>query len=115
MPMRRSRVRVRQVQSGLWDGIPDIHQLLEHKLGGGLQYACSHWNRHLRLSPISNTSYIYQVIPLAGDVLENAPPWIEVMSLENQLEEVIYSMYGLLDWFEIVSSSLLLQNVGLVY
>jgi len=83
--------------------IPNLHVLLELKLGGGLQYACIHWARHLRFSPISNGNYIDQVILSAINMLKGAPPWIEVMSLENQLEEVIHSMYGLLDWLDRVS------------
>ena len=95
--------------------IPNLQQLLAHRLGGGLRYACSHWARHLGLSSTYDTDFICQVILPAGDILKNAPPWIEVMSLENQLEEVIHSMHSLLDWLGNVSSSLLLPNAGLVY
>jgi len=85
-------------------------QLLESKLGGAMRYACSHWARHLALSPTS-ISYADQVIDLVTRVLKSAPLWIEVMSLENQLEEVINSMYTLLGWLEEVSRSLLLPNM----
>ena len=89
--------------------IPNLPQILKSKLGGGLQYACSYWARHLSLSPTSST-YIDQVIILATSMLESAPLWIEVMSLENWLEEVIHSMYGLLGWLDKVSRWLLLPN-----
>ena len=95
--------------------VPNIPQLLEHKLGGALRYACNHWARHLRLSPTSNNDQVCQVIVLATGVLKRAPLWIEVMSLENHLDEVIYSMYGLLSWIDKVSGSSLLSNVkGLI-
>ena len=45
-------------------------------------------------------------------MLKSAPPWIEVMSLENHLGEVVHSIYGLLDWLDKVSGSLLSPNVG---
>ena len=86
---------------------PDLPQLLERRLGGGVRYACSHWARHLKLSSISVGGYIGQVIDLTSRVLRSAPPWIEVMSLENQLEEVIHAMYDLLGWMDKVSDSFL--------
>ena len=82
--------------------IPNLPQLLESRLGGAIRYACSYWARHLEFSPTSGGS----VVTLATILLENAPPWIEVMSLENHLEEVIHSMHGLLDWLTKVSGSL---------
>ena len=85
-------------------------QLLEDKLGGAMRYACSHWARHLELSPTSG-NYVHQVALSVAEMLGNAPPWIEVMSLENCLEEVIHSMYSLLDWLDKVSKSLLLPNI----
>ena len=90
--------------------IPNLQQLLKHKLGGGLQYACRYWARHLGLSPTSGKD-IPQMVVLVNAMLETAPRWIEVMSLGNCLEEVIHSMYGLLDWLDKVSGSLLLPKV----
>ena len=86
--------------------VPNLPQLLEHKLGGAMRYACGYWARHLKFSPISG-SHTERAIPLATRMLKNAPLWIEVMSLENRLEEVVRSMYGLLDWLDKVSSSVL--------
>jgi hypothetical protein len=82
----------------------DLPRLLENKLGGAVRYACGHWARHLKPSPTSS-DYVHWVIASVTEVLRSAPPWIEVMSLENRLEEVIYSMYGLLDWLDEVSGS----------
>jgi hypothetical protein len=75
----------------------DLPRLLEKRLGGAVRYACSYWARHLRLSPKSG-NYARQVIASATEMLKNAPPWIEVTSLEGRLEEVIHSMYSLLAW-----------------
>ena len=84
--------------------IPDLLQLLEHKLGGAMRYACGHWARHLGLS-LTSGDCIGQVITLVINILRHAPPWIEVMSLENHLGEVVHSMYNLLNWLAKVSSS----------
>ena len=84
----------------------DLPQLLKNKLGGAVRYACRYWAGHLRLSPTSG-DYVRKVIGPATGMLHSAPPWIEVMSLENRLEEVIHSMYGLLAWLDEVSGSLL--------
>ena len=87
------------------------YPLLENRLGGAVRYACSHWVKHLKLSPASG-DFVHQVIASATTMLERAPPWIEVMSLENRLEEVIYSLHDLLDWLDEVSSSPLPPNNG---
>ena len=86
--------------------VHDLPQLLENKLGGAVRYACIYWARHLRLSPKSG-KHIPQVFASVIGMLESAPPWIEVMSLEGRLEDVIHSMYGLLAWIDEVSRSLL--------
>jgi hypothetical protein len=86
--------------------VHDLPQLLEKKLGGVVRYACIYWARHLRLSPTSG-NYTRQAIASVKEMLKCAPPWIEVMSLESRLEEVINSMYGLLAWLDDVSNSLL--------
>jgi hypothetical protein len=82
--------------------VHDLPQLLEKKLGGAVRYACSYWARHLRLSSTSG-NYARQVIVSVTEMLKSAPPWIEVLSLESRLEEVIHSMYGLLAWQDEVS------------
>ena len=84
--------------------IPNLPQLLENRLGGAVRYACRYWARHLELSLTSGD--VHQVIASVNELLRGAPPWIEVMSLENCLEAVIQSMYSLLDWQEKVSGPL---------
>ena len=94
----------------------NLPELLEHKLGGALRYACSYWARHLGHSQTSINDQTYQIFVLATSMLKRAPLWIEVMSLENHMDEVIYSMHGLLDWRNKVSDSLLPPNMkGLVH
>jgi hypothetical protein len=82
----------------------DLPQLLENNLGSAVRYVCSYWARHLNLSSTSS-DYVCQVAVSAAEMLRSAPPWIEVMSLENRLEEVIHSMYDLLDWLDKVSGT----------
>ena len=86
--------------------IANLPQLLEDKLGGGVRYACYHWANHLKLSPIFGHCYINQAIYSVTNMLQSALPWIEIMSLENHLEEVIHSMHRLLDWLDKVSGSI---------
>jgi hypothetical protein len=82
--------------------IQDLPQLLENKIGGAVQYACAYWAGHLRLSPTS-VNFAGQIFDFISNTLQNAPAWIEVLSLENQLGEVIHSMNSLLDWLDKVS------------
>ena len=82
--------------------ISNLPQLLDDRLGGAVQYACRYWAKHLSFSPKSGI-YINQVITPIAEVLRSPPPWIEVISLKNCLEETIYSMYSLLDWRDKVS------------
>ena len=90
--------------------IQDLSQLLEDKISGAVRYACAYWAGHLRLSPVSE-DFAEQVVDLATNTLQNSPPWIEVMSLENQLGVVIHSMNSLLDWLDKVSDYYLLLNM----
>ena len=83
----------------------DLPQLLENKLGDAVRYASSYWARHLKLSPTTG-DYVHQVIASVTAMLKSAPPWIEVLSLENRLAEVIHSMYNLLAWLDEVSGSM---------
>ena len=85
--------------------IPNLPQVLENKLGGATRYACRYWARHLELSPTLGKC-ISQVTVLVAGILKCAPPWIEVMSLENHSGEVIRSINSLLDWLGKVSYSL---------
>ena len=55
---------------------------------------------------------IDHVIDLATSMLERAPLWIDVMSIEYQLEAVVHSMYNLLDWADKVSGSFFPPNMG---
>ena len=89
--------------------IPDLPQLLEDKIGGAVRYACSYWARHLRLSLVSGDDG--KAIDSAIEMLQNAPPWIEVMSLDKHLGEVIHSMNSLLDWLDEVSGSYSLIDI----
>jgi len=82
--------------------IQDLQQLLEGRIGGAVQYACTYWAGHLGLSPTSE-DFAEEIIDLATNVLQNSCPWVEVMSLHNQLGEVVNSMNRLLDWLEKVS------------
>jgi len=91
--------------------IVNRQQLLEDGLGGGVQYACSYWGKHLVLSLASGTRYIDQVMVVATSVFESAPLWIEVMSLENHLEEVIHCTYSLIGWIDNVSDSFTYHRV----
>ena len=86
--------------------IQDLPQLLDNEIGSAVQYACTYWAGHLRLSPTSG-DLIEEIIDSATNMVEDAPVWIEVMSLENHLGEVIHSINGLLDWLNQVSDSYL--------
>ena len=86
--------------------VPNLPHLVENKLGSAMQYACRYWARHLTLSPTSGNNTQKLTVSVA-EMFGSALPWIEVMSLENHLQEVIHSMHSLLDWLGKVS--------GLVY
>jgi hypothetical protein len=91
--------------------VPDSPQLLDTKLGSAMRYACRYWARHLELI-LTSGDYVHRAVDSVTEMLKSAPSWIEVVSLENRLEEVIHSMYSLLAWLDKVSSSLSLYNEG---
>jgi hypothetical protein len=82
--------------------VANLQQLLEDKVGSATRYACGYWVMHLRSSPTTN-DYAIRLIPSATQFFKNnVVQWIEVMSLDNQLESVIHSIYNLFDWLEMV-------------
>ena len=89
--------------------VQDLSQLVENRIGGAAQYACTYWAEHLKLSP-TTVEFSSQVADLVTSMLQNAPVWIEVMSLENHLGEVIHSLNCLLDWLGRVSALYLQFN-----
>jgi hypothetical protein len=82
--------------------ITNVPELLEHKVGGGLRYACGYWAMHVQSSPTTN-DYAIRLIASATEFFKNnALPWIEVLSLENRLEGVVHSIHILFDWLATV-------------
>jgi hypothetical protein len=67
-------------------------------VGSALQYACGHWAMHVRASPTTGDDAPQLIASAAEFFKNNAVPWIEVMSLRNQLEDVIHNIYDLFDW-----------------
>ena len=53
---------------------------------------------HVRSSPIDNDHASRLIASATVFLKENAPPWIEVMSLEKRAEGVIQNINNLLDW-----------------
>ena len=96
--------------------VPNLPELLEDMVGSATRYACGYWAMHIRCSPTTG-DYAIRLIASATEFFNtNAIQWIEVMSLENQLESVIHSIQSLFDWFGTVCtqyeypSNLLIQN-----
>jgi WD40 repeat protein len=85
--------------------VPDPPQLLEDRLGSGLRYACKYWSTHLLFSSTSG-GYGSRLVASVSQFFDHGVfPWMEVMSLEGRLEDVIHSMNHLLDWLSKVSYS----------
>ena len=72
------------------------------KLGSGLRYACKYWSKHFFSSSGEYNDRLIASTSLFFD--HTIFPWMEVMSLEGHLEDVIHSMNHLLDWLNKVSS-----------
>ena len=78
--------------------VPNVPDLLEDKVGSASRCACAYWVMHVRSSPVDNDYATRLVTSATGFLKENALPWIEVMSLGNQLEGVIHNINNLFDW-----------------
>ena len=86
--------------------VADLPGLLGDKVGSATRYACRYWAMHVRSSPTTEDQ-VTQLVASATEFFKiNTIPWIEVMSLENRLENVIYGIYGLLDWIGTVRAQL---------
>ena len=84
---------------------PNIPDLLEEKIGGATRYACAYWAMHVRHSRTDDDNAGWLITSTTEFLKKNGPPWIEVMSLENRLEEVIHNINNLLDWLGMVCES----------
>ena len=82
--------------------VANLQELLEDKVGSAMRYACGYWAMHVRSSPTTGYYTNRLVASVAWFFKNNVVPWIEVMSLENRLENVIHSIYGLVDWLVMV-------------
>ena len=82
--------------------VANLPEVLEDKVGGAMRYACRYWAMHLRSSTThESTTYEYTTrltLSVTHFFENNAVQWIEVMSLDNQLESVIHNIYNLFDW-----------------
>ena len=95
--------------------VPNLPELLEDKVGGGARYACGYWAMHVRLSPTTG-DYAIRLISSATEFFKNnVVQWIELMSLENLLENVIHSIYTFLDWLGMVCKLNCGQYEGLTH
>ena len=94
--------------------VPNLPELLEDKVGGAMRYACGYWAMHVRYSPTTG-NYPLRLITSATEFFEaNTIQWIEVMSLEDQLESVIHSINNLFDWFDMVCTKYQCQCLSLI-
>ena len=79
--------------------VPNLPELLEENVSSATQYACSYWAMHIRSSPTTGDYALWLITSATNFLKESGIQWIEVMSLENQLESVIHSINDLSDWF----------------
>lgn len=86
--------------------VAGLPKLLEDKVGGALRYACGHWAMHVRSSPTKGDKALIMITCITEFFENSVVPWIEVMSLENRLESVIYSIHHLFDWLGKVRAQL---------
>ena len=77
--------------------VPDVPDPLEDKIGGGSWYAYAYWAVHIRSSPIDHDHATRLVASSIEFLKENAHSWIEVISLERRVEDVIHNINNL-DW-----------------
>ena len=78
--------------------VSNIPDLLEKKIGGAARYACAYWAMHIRYSSIDDDHASRLITSVIEFLKESALPWIEVMSLEKQVDGVIHNINNLLDW-----------------
>ena len=86
--------------------VAELPELLEDKVGSALRYACRYWALHVRSSSTADDFAVRLVDSATEFFKNNAIPWIEVMSLENRLEDVIYCIHNLFGWIAMVSTQL---------
>ena len=82
--------------------VANIPELLEDNVGNASRYACAYWAMHIRCSPTDKDNAARLITSTTEFFMRNALPWIEVMSLENRLGDVVHNINNLVDWLSTV-------------
>lgn len=83
--------------------VRDPLQVLKVTLGSGPRYACKYWFSDLLLSPTSGEYRDCLIASTSQFFKSSIFPWMEAMSLEGHLEDVIHSVDVVLEWLGKVS------------
>ena len=90
------------------DAIDDLSERREKFIGGGLEYACVSWARHLRFASRGGDDIGCIVELLDYFFKHHLLPWLEVLSIAGDLRRAVYSLQNVKIWLVDVSSSTLL-------
>jgi NACHT domain len=90
--------------------IEDLGKRREECVGGGLEYACKSWARHLLLGPRDGNN-VGRVTPLLKTFFSShLLQWLEVLSIVGDLRCAVYSLHDVATWLVDVSGSLFLSS-----
>jgi hypothetical protein len=88
--------------------VGDLAARRENHIGGGLEYACRSWAKHLRLAS-SDGGDVGHVVELLGYFFNHhLLSWLEVLSIVGDVRCAVYSLRDVRSWFDHVSGNTLL-------
>jgi NACHT domain len=87
--------------------IEDLYKRREKYIGGGLEYGCRSWAKHLGLASRDDDSdNVGDVVECLKDFFErHLLAWLEVLSIVGDLRSAVYSLHDVIAWFVDVSAS----------
>jgi hypothetical protein len=90
--------------------IDDLDARREKYIGGGLDYACRSWAKHLRLGSWDGDN-VRHVVQLLGEFFRHhLLQWFEVLSIVGDLRCAVHSLHDVTTWLADVSPSLFLSS-----
>jgi NACHT domain len=86
--------------------IEDLDSRREEFIGGGLEYACRSWAKHLRLGSSDGDNVRHAVQLLEDFFHQHFLQWLEVLSVVGDLRCAVYCLHDVSAWLLDVSTSL---------
>jgi NACHT domain len=94
--------------------VHDLDERREKYIGGGLEYGCGSWAKHLRLASRNGENIRHVVESLRDFFYHHLLEWLEVLSIVGDLRCAVYSLHDVTLWLVDVSLSTIFFHLDMI-